>query len=76
MAVRKQGYKGKEAGLKIQEYMGNQQKGLYLRGNYFLGVIKSIIRQQEQIVSLKEEDFNLLETSVQFCLRRLGYAKI
>ncbi len=73
LAVKRQGYRGKEMDAKILEYATGQQKGLFYRNNYFFNVIRSILRQQERIVSLTQHDFNLLETAIKFCLRRLGY---
>lgn len=70
--VERQGYSGKEASMKTSEYR-NGQKGLFYRDNYYLSIIRKILSEQEQVVSLTDEDFAMLNATIQFCMGRLGY---
>ena len=71
-AVAKQGYEGQEAENKVRQYLMGSE-GLVIRDNFYQGTLKSIIRVKDQIESLTEEDFRLYETTIDFCLERLGF---
>lgn len=73
-AVSNQGYRGKEAQAKINQYKSGPE-GLVMRNNYYSGILKSIINIKDKLTSLTREDFNLLETTINFCLERLGYVE-
>lgn len=73
-AVKKQGYKGEEAQKKVGEYISGP-KGLVLRDNYYLNLLRSIDAFKGKIASLTREDFELLKETIDFCTRRLGYAE-
>lgn len=71
-AVSKQGYGTEEAVQKALEYIEGP-KGLLVRDNFFLKSLTSILEKEPSIISLKEDDFEMLETSIIFCMERLGY---
>jgi len=71
-AVAKQGYVGEEAERRANLYFRGPE-GLVIRDNFYQGTLKSIIRVKDQIESLSEEDFRLYETTINFCLERLGF---
>lgn len=71
-AVLKQGYAGDQAVNRVIDYMDGP-KGLAVRDNYYLKIIKSISGVASMIESLSAGDFVMLERLLLTSLKRLGY---
>ncbi len=71
-ALKRQGYLGQDARTRATDY---GEKGLVLRSNHYLGTLRSIVAAEGKILSLTEQDFGMLEATIDFCMRRLGYAE-
>lgn len=71
-AVLKQGYAGDQAVNRVIEYMDGP-KGLAVRDNYYLKIIKGILGVEHMIEFLSAGDFVMLERLLLTSLKRLGY---
>lgn len=71
-AILKQGYAGDQAVNRVIDYMDGP-KGLAVRDNYYLKIIKAISGVESMIESLSAGDFVMLESLLLTSLKRLGY---